>query len=280
MLPWILMIAQTIIFVILFIIFALRTRRVLQASFNWTDTVKNVTAQLNALDKSLNQEEVFVLEKTYNKKSLTELVEKNESLEVYKPFITSIAELVQDLYSNYRFLRQDPAEGDKLSGTAIMFTIHNYAYPEEFENLFRYAIDNNLSEATITKEFAKLVAEGAVLDLGGAEVNIGETGVSSIYQSNDTLTVMITYMTPEYSAERDAYIEELKAKEAEQEDVAAERLAEAERLRDLRLAAYKQIEASTLALNTLTAESTKDVHNVDKINELLTATKELLEKIQ
>lgn len=137
------------------------------------------------------------LEVKDNKKNLAQLLEHNNTEEDYEHFVSIVASLIREQYKNYRFLRQDPAPDDFISGNCLIFQIHREEHPEVYEYLFRYAVDHGLEEGKLTLAFAEAVRNGAVMELGDCTVEDIGTGLSSILQGHD-MRVLITFKTPEY----------------------------------------------------------------------------------
>lgn len=200
-------------------------------------------------------------EMLYNHKSLSELLVETTNEKDYTDFINGITAIVKDLYSNYQFLRQDPAKDDFQSGYFLAFQIIRGEYPVEFENLFRLAIDKGLDMVKLNKLFVEQVVNGNVLDLGECVVDPAGTGLSSILQA-DTVRVNVTFAPKEYAEKKQQELDKLK-------EQSEKRLAEQKELAEQKDRALVSVRLATALLDEL----------VDEIAEKHELT-ELVEKIK
>lgn len=177
------------------------------------DLVKELTIDVTSLTREGERE----LEQSiiYNEQSLEELLVDTATEQDYETYVGEVVKIVQDLYKNYQFLRQDPAENDYQSGYFLAFQIIRAEYPVEYENLFRMAVGKGLDERKINKMFVEKVQNGEVLALGDCKIDSTGTGMSSILQAME-LRVNITFAPTAYFEKKEAELEELKEKRAKQ----------------------------------------------------------------
>lgn len=185
-----------------------------------------------------------------NTKSLTELLTTEPTEADYQLFIHVLAEVIQQEYKNYRFLRQDPSPTDKLSGHCLIFNIHRDLNLSSFNRLFKLTVDRGLKDIDIHNYFVDAVVNGKILDLGGAVIVQDETGVSSILQG-DSIRVIITFMTADYAKERQEQLDIMREKQEEAENEQKEKLELAKQLQEARTKAYAEIESATTILKLL-----------------------------
>lgn len=152
-----------------------------------------------------------------NTQTLEELLLPRGTDEDYADFIGKLTKVVKKHYAEYQFLRQDPAPDDYENANCLVFQLFPDDFPEDYEYLFKLAIDKSLSEGEITRRFIQHVKDGEVLALGDVEVEDIGTGVSSIYQAQD-LKVLISFTPKSRIKLRDEKREELQALRQEQID--------------------------------------------------------------
>ena len=161
-----------------------------------------------------------------NEQTLSDLLVEKASDADYQLFIEKLTKIVQDLYSNYQFLRQDPQPDDFMSGYFLGFQIFREEYPVEYEYLFRLAIDRGLDDVKINKLFVEALQNGTVLSLGDAIVDPNLSGCSSILQAQE-IRVNIVFAPKEYMERKEELIKEktaeMEKQKKEQQELAIQK---------------------------------------------------------
>lgn len=228
-----------------------------------TDKVASITTNIKAILKK----EEDVLEDTaipvlVNEKNLEELLVDTATDADYQTFLDEIVWVVQDLYKNYQFLRQDPTPDDYNSGYYLAFQFIRGEYPEKYEKLFRLAIDRGLDPIKLNNLFVERAEKGEVLALGNAEVDSTQTGLSSILQGQD-VRISITFAPKAYMEKKQELID---ARQKEYE----EKLAEQQEIAKQKDDALKSIRLAQVVLNNLVDE----IAEKHDLQELVNQTKE------
>lgn len=155
------------------------------------------------------------IELLQNEKSLEELLNNDGTEADYDKYLDVIVDITRSLYKNYKFLRQVPSEDDYHSGNYLVFKFFQGEFPEEYDFLFRLAVDKGLEDKEINKRFVERLEKGEIIPLGDVEIYPSGTGISSLLQAND-VSISITFETKERVKLRDLEREE-KAKEVEED---------------------------------------------------------------
>ncbi len=253
------------------------------------DLISTFSRLNDTRDALMNLRESLVEERIEKEKYMSDLTITNnhtlESMITVKPeeadydtFVKVLTEAIKSDFKNYKFLRQDPVPEDKTSGNCIIFNIFRDTHLEEFNYLFKLAVDRGLKDIDIIKHFQDAVAEGSVIPLGNAVVIKEETGVSSVLQG-DSIRVMITYMTPEYAKAREEYIDSLREDAKVEQEKKVEAREEAERLYQIRVNAIKELEEATNVLKAMREKAVKDFSLADSIEALSDKLKEVEGKV-
>lgn len=204
------------------------------------------------------------MEITENTKTLSGLLENHATEEDYKNFIETLIEVIKDLYANFQFLRQDPAEEDYFSGYFLAMQVIRQEYPREYESLFRLSVDKGLKPLKLSQLFVEYLKEGKVIPLGDAVIDESQSGISSIMQG-DTVRVNITFAPKSYMEKK----QEILDKRKEDNDKEAKRLQEEAKDKD---AALNAIRVATKVLE----EATDRVVKENNLETLVEDTKKAL----
>lgn len=216
--------------------------------------------------------EESILEKITNKKTLTELLHVTATEEDYDLFVADLIPALKDLYESYQFQLLKPTPGDYQSGYALGFQLFRVEMAEQYDRLFRLAIDKGMTEAGITKAFIRAVKAGDLIDLGDAVIVDHGTGVSSILTGDD-LSIYVTFMTEEYKAKKEEV-------EAEQREKAEKEEAEKEAYLEQRKKTFETLTDATDVLAKLTEEVRQSIpEEVDALEEEFELVRDLYGKV-
>lgn len=258
----------------------LRQRRDLISTFNRLNDTRDALMHLkeSLAEKRIEKEKHMSDLTIANNHTLESMITVKPEETDYDTFVKVLTEAIKSDFENYKFLRQDPVPEDKTSGNCIIFNIFRDTHLEEFNYLFKLAVDRGLKDVDIIKHFQDAVAEGSVIPLGNAVVIKEETGVSSVLQG-DSIRVMITYMTPEYAKAREEYIDSLREDAKAEQDKKVEAREEAERLYKIRVNAIKELEEATTVLKAMREKAVEDFSLSDSIEALSNKIKEVEGKV-
>lgn len=217
------------------IILLIKRCHIRQSKIRLVEDFKEVNVSLLKISKEQIREELLsvttqleevIMQKLINEKSLTELLNVTATQEDYDEFIGVLTPVLKDLYKNYQFQLFSPTPDDLQSGYAIRFQVFRMDMDEDYNKLFRMAIDKGMTERDITLTFYEYVKEGNLIDLGDAEVTLLGTGISSILSGAD-LDIYVSFMPKEYKEKKEAYeaklAEEKEAQEKEKEEYMVQR---------------------------------------------------------
>lgn len=199
-----------------------------------------------------------------NDKTLEELVTDEGTEEDYREYIEKVIEITKELYKNYKFLKQDPQEGDYQSGYFMVLQFNQEEFPEEYGYLFKLAVDKSLDTKKINDLFVEELENGNVLPLGNVQIDPYNSGVSPILQATN-VRVNITFGTEDYY--------EMKEKEeARRARELKERNEQAQEEAKKKDEAVKTIQTTTALLSQLT----DDVAEKHELQDLVEQTKTML----
>lgn len=218
------------------------------------------------------QLEEVIMQKLINEKSLTDLLATTAKKEDYDEFIDVLTPVLKDLYKNYQFQLFCPTPDDLQSGYAIRFQIFRMDMDEDYNKLFRMAIDKGMTERDITLTFYDYVKEGNLIDLGDAEVMLLGTGISSILSGAD-LDIYITFMPKKYKEKKEAYEAKLAEEKAEQEK-------EKEAYMEQRNKTFETLTEATEVLSNLTKEIKEELpEKTEELEEVFEEVRDLYGKV-
>lgn len=203
--------------------------------------LQGVSKDLSSL---IRKEEDYLGSARYNSKSLSELLDDRAEEQDYQKFLDGIILIVKKLYRDYKFVQQHPAEGDTQSGYYLALQIFSHENPEEYDELFRLAVDKSLDPYKLSDMFVKKLAAGEVIALGDAVIDEANSGLSSILQGQD-VRVNITYAPKEYMERKQ---EVLTKQLADYKEAEAEKAALAEE----KLKVFKSVQLAERVLSELT----------------------------
>ncbi len=247
---------ETVMFLILTGRLLLRYRKLLTLSNNLGQDIKNLFGgNLDMTETTTYSEVKDHLPDLQNTRSIEEMLGAKAEDKDYELFFEILIPVVQQMYREFRFTRQDPIKDDYTTGYNFAFYLSQQAWADDLGFLFRLFIDRGLDSLEINKRFGKKVSEGAVIPLGeGLTVNMSETGMSPISQGGE-ITVLITIMPEDFKVKYDEIAEQAKELQEQAKEQKEQELQEALKLRDVRLAAYEAMRNATKVLEELTKKN-------------------------
>jgi hypothetical protein len=235
-----------------------------------------IISQLKGLQQSLGGNMATTIQNApiINQKSLSDMLETKATDADYEEYFTILIPIIRELYATYEFLRQDPAPDDFTSANCLIFDFSRDEFSMEYTKLFRLAIDRGLDDKEIVPRFVDKLVNGEVLELGTVQIVPEQSGVSSVLQGKE-IRVLVTFMTEEYAVKRAEVLDKNKAEQDNKIDELNKAQEEGERLRDIRLKAYAEMDKATEVLSLLTQ---KNIDAYD-LSEELSTMKGIADKI-